>query len=177
VQKENDAMKKLNFKIVILIGLAIALTSAFVLHAQQAAKTSKNQDSNIETYVDLLRSDVKAEKVQIISVMMEFSPEQAAIFWPIYQSYDADLTKLGDQKIAIIKDYAANYDSMTDAKADEIAERSIALVSERNALLKQAYEQVKAKLGAKEAARFLQIEHQLLMIIDLQIASQLPAIQ
>jgi hypothetical protein len=175
-EKENDAMKNMIFKIALVFSLAIALASALVLRAQKGGK-SEDQESNIETYMDLLRSDVKAEKVQIIAVMMQFSPDQAAAFWPIYNSYDADLTKLGDQKIAIIKDYAANYDSMTDAKADELIERSIAIVSERNALLKQAYEQVKAKLGAKEAARFVQVEHQLLLIIDLQIASQLPAIK
>src|SRR5271170_5104900 len=136
-------MKSTMSKIAMLLGLV--LTSAFVSRAQQAA-TSADQDSNIQTYTDLLRSNVKAEKVQIIGVMLQLSPDQAAKFWPIYSSYDTQLTKIGDQKLAIIRDYAANYDSMTDAKADELIEKSIDLASERNALLKQTYELVKAKL-------------------------------
>jgi hypothetical protein len=160
------------------VAIVVCLTLFSTLHARAQAPTKPtDQSQNIETYMDLLRSDVKAQKVQIIGVMMQFSPDQASTFWPIYKEYDISLTKLGDQRLAIIKEYAANYDSLTDAKADDLIERSIALEIDRNALLKQTYEQVKNKLGAKEAARFLQVEHQLLLIIDLQIASELPSIK
>lgn len=161
-------------KLAVLFSLILA--SASILPAQQTAK-SNDKESNIESYMDLLRADVKSEKVQIIGAMMQFTPDEAATFWPIYQSYDADLSKLGDQKLALIKEYADNYDSMTDAKADELVQKNFALVSDRNALLKNCYEQVKSKMGAKTAARFVQVEHQLVMIIDLQIASQLPAVK
>jgi hypothetical protein len=167
-------MKSMMFKIAAL--LSLVLTSTLASRAQQTA-TSADQDSNIQTYTDLLRSDVKTEKVQIIGVMLQLSPEQAAKFWPIYSSYDGQLRAIDDRKLAMIQDYAANYNSMTDAKADELVERSIDLVSQRNTLLKQTYEQVRAGLGAKEAARFIQVENQLLMIIDLQIASQLPSVK
>ena len=155
--------------------LSLVLVVASVSSAQQAPKS--DHESNIQSYIDLIRADVKAEKVQLLGVMMQFTPDEASTFWPIYQSYDADLTKLGDQKVALIREYADNYDSMTDAKADEIVQKSFALVADRNALLKNCYEQVKSKMGAKTAARFVQVEHQLLMIIDLQIASELPAVK
>jgi hypothetical protein len=161
-------------RIAMLFGLIMALVS--VLPAQQATK-SEDQQSNIQSYIDLMRADVKAQKVQILGAMMQFTPNEASTFWPIYNNYDAGLTKLGDQKLALIKDYADNYDSMTDEKADELVQKNFALVSDRNALLKNCYEQVKSKMGAKTAARFVQVEHQLVMIIDLQIASQLPAVK
>jgi len=160
-------------KIALSFSLILALTSS--LFAQKTK--SVDQESNIESYIDLIRADVKAEKVQILGAMMQFSPDEASTFWPIYKTYDADLTKLGDQKLALIKEYADNYDSMTDEKADELVEKTFALVSARNALLKNCYEQVKSKMGAKTAARFVQVEHQLVMIIDLQIASELPAVK
>jgi hypothetical protein len=160
-------------KIALSFSLILALTSS--LFAQKTK--SVDQESNIESYIDLIRADVKAEKVQILGAMMQFSPDEASTFWPIYKTYDADLTKLGDQKLALIKEYADNYDSMTDEKADELVEKNFALVSARNALLKNCYEQVKSKMGAKTAARFVQVEHQLVMIIDLQIASELPAVK
>jgi hypothetical protein len=124
-----------------------------------------------------MRADVKSEKVQVLGAMMQFTPDEASTFWPIYNSYDSDLTKLGDRRLALIREYADNYDSMTDEKADELVQKNFTLVSDRNALLKKCYEQVKSKMGAKNAARFVQVEHQLVMIIDLQIASQLPAVK
>jgi hypothetical protein len=161
-------------KTAMLITLILMLASVVV--AQQTAK-SADQESNIQSYIDLMRADVKAEKVQILSVMMQFSPDEASTFWPIYNSYDTDLSKLGDRKLALIKEYADNYDSLTDDKADELVQKHFILVSDRNALLKNCYEQVKSKMGAKTAARFVQIEHQLVTIIDLQIASRLPAVK
>ena|SRR5260221_7776287 len=161
-------------KLAMLFSLTLAFGS--VVLAQQNAK-SDDQENNIQSYIDLMRADVKAEKVQVLGAMMQFSPDEASAFWPIYKSYDADLTKLGDQKLALIKEYADNYESMTDEKADELVQKSFELVSARNALLKNCYEQVKSKMGAKTAARFVQVEHQLVLIIDLQIASQLPAVK
>ena len=162
------------FKIAVLFSLILAPAS--VVLAQQSAK-SDDQESNIQSYIDLIRADVKAEKVQIVGAMMQFTPDEASTFWPIYKSYDTDLTKLGNQKLALIKEYADRYDSMTDEKADELVQKSFALVSDRNTLLKDCYEKVKSKMGAKTAARFVQVEHQLVMIIDLQISSQLPAVK
>ena len=161
-------------RVVALFTLVLGLAS--VMGAQQAVK-SDDQESNIQSYIDLMRADVKSEKVQVLGAMMQFTPDEASTFWPIYNSYDSDLTKLGDRRLALIREYADNYDSMTDEKADELVQKNFALVSDRNALLKSCYEQVKTKMGAKTAARFVQVEHQLVMIIDLQIASQLPAVK
>lgn len=164
-------------KIMILrIAVLLSLMSApaSLLHGQQPAKPD-DQASNIQSYIDLIKTDVKGEKVEILATMMQFTPDEASAFWPIYQSYDVELTRLRDQEIASIKEYSDNYDSMTDEKADSLVEKSFAVASNRNALLKNSYEQVKSKMGAKTAARFVQVEHQLLMILDLQADSQLPA--
>ena len=107
---------------------------------------------------------------------MLLSAEDAAKFWPIYSEYDAALTKLNDQRVENIKEYARTYNQMTDAKADELMQNAWAYQKQRQELLAKTYEQVKQALGAITAARFAQVEHQLLLIIDLQIASQLPVV-
>jgi hypothetical protein len=47
---------------------------------------------------------------------------------------------------------------------------------QRAELLAKYYGMVKAQLGAITAARFVQVEDQLLLLIDLQIDSQLPVV-
>jgi hypothetical protein len=107
---------------------------------------------------------------------MVLSAQDAAKFWPIYSDYDAQLTKLNDQRVENIKEYARAYDQMTDDKADELIQKSLAYQKERAALLAQTYDKVKQALGAVTAARFAMVEHQLLLIIDLQIDSSLPIV-
>ena len=107
---------------------------------------------------------------------MLLSAEDAKKFWPIYADYDAELKKLNDHRTENIKEYARLYTELTDAKADELIARSLTYQKERAELFAKTYERVKQELGAITAARFAQIEHQLLLIIDLQIASSLPIV-
>ena len=106
--------------------------------------------------------------------MMLLSAADAAKFWPIYSDYDVALAKLNDQRIENIKQYAHSYNDLTDEEADRLIQKSVAFQKERAELLVATYEKVKQALGGVTAARFAQIEHQLLLIIDLQIDSSLP---
>ncbi|MGB2668067.1 MAG: hypothetical protein WAK48_29005 [Candidatus Acidiferrum sp.] len=144
--------------------------------AEAAASLQSDEQKNVQAYIDLLRTDVRQQKAEMMGAVMLLSAQDAAKFWPIYSEYDAQLTKLNDQRVQTIKDYAKNYDLMTDAKADELIQKSIAYQKQRAELLAQTYDKVKQALGAVTAARFAMIEHQLLLIIDLQIASSLPVV-
>jgi hypothetical protein len=134
------------------------------------------QEKNLQEYVTLLRSDVRQQKAEIMGAVMLLDAQDATKFWPIYSDYDAQLTKLNDQRVENIKEYARTYDQMTDEKADELIQKSLAYQKQRAELLAQTYDKVKQALGAVTAARFAQVEHQLLLIIDLQIASSLPIV-
>ena len=102
--------------------------------------------------------------------------KQAALFWPIYEQYAGEQKQLGDQKLAIIQDSTKNLMTMDDVKADELAQRVMALDEHRTALLKKYYEAMKKVLPTVLVVRFLQLDNQVQMLIDLQIASNLPII-
>ena len=142
--------------------------------AQQAGGDAQTQTKNLAEYAELLRSDVRAQKVAIITEVMDFTDEESAAFWPIYRDYDLEMSKLGDERVALIADYARNYDSLTDDMADKLATRAMDLETRRNAAKAKAYDRVKKALSPKRALQFLQVEQQLLQIIDLQISASLP---
>ena len=174
-----------SMKWILAAAIAASLFNAPAVLAQQAKAQpaaqpaqTETQATNIRAYVELLRSDVKTRKTAIMAEIMQFTDEQAAKFWPIYRAYDTELQTLNDQKLAGILEYAKNYnnDSVTDEKADELAKLALELENKRNDLKKKTYEQVREQLGGIVAARFLQVENQMLMVIDLQIASSLPIV-
>ncbi len=144
--------------------------------AQTSASRSADAQKNIQEYIDLLRSDVRQQKAEMMGAVMQLSAADAAKFWPIYSEYDAELTKVNDLRAANIQEYASAYGEMTDAKADELIQKAMAYQKQRSELLAKYYERVKQALGATTAARFVQVESQLLLIIDLQIASSLPIV-
>lgn len=134
------------------------------------------QKKNIQQYIDLLRANVREEKSQIMGAVMQLDVNEAAKFWPIYEEYDGELTTLNNLRSENIQDYARSYTQMTDEKADKLIKTALDYQKQRSELLGKYFERVKQSLGAITAARFLQIEHQLLLIIDLQIASSLPVV-
>lgn len=146
-----------------------------VLPAAQQSGTAAEK-KNIQAYIELIRSDVRQEKSQLMGVVMQLDAADAAKFWPLYSEYDAELTKVNDLRSNNIQEYARTYTQMTDAKADELIKTALDYQRQRSELLGRYFERVKQELGAITAARFVQIEHQLLLIIDLQIASSLPIV-
>jgi hypothetical protein len=155
--------------------LAISLGPA--LRAQEKPSQTDTQEQNIDAYVDLLRHDIQKQRVAITSQLMQLSPEQAATFWPIYNDYAKQLSALGDLRLKGIKEYAANYSSLSDQKATELANMRFDYDQKLLALKKTYFEKFSKALTPKLAARFFQIENQLLDIVDLQVASSLPVIQ
>jgi hypothetical protein len=153
-----------------------AQTKTQQVEGKASASPQSDAEKNVQAYIDLLHGDVRQQKAEFMGSVMLFSAQDAAKFWPIYSDYDAQLAKLNDQRIEIIKEYAQSYNQMTDAKADELIQKSLAYQKQRSELLVQTYDKVKEALGAVTAARFAMVEHQLLLIIDLQIDSSLPVV-
>jgi hypothetical protein len=141
-----------------------------------ASGESDAQKQNMQAYVDLMRKNVRQEKAEIMGAVMVLSADDAAKFWPIYSEYDAELSKLNDQRVENIKEYARVYNEITDEQADGLIQKSLAYQRQRAELLEKTYARIKQAVGAITAARFAQVEHQLLLIIDLQIASSLPVV-
>jgi hypothetical protein len=132
---------------------------------------------NLRAYAELLRADVRAEKVAILTELMQFTDAEDKAFWPIYREYDVELSKVNDERVGLIDEYSRNYTQVSDALADKLALRALELETRRTGVKQKYYDRMKSALSPKTAARFLQVENQLLMVIDLQIAAALPIVK
>lgn len=157
--------------------LLLAVATGVWAQQQKVQDPAESRELNDKAYIRLLRTDLKAKREQVIREAMQLNDQQAAAFWPIYRDYDAEQTKLGDEKLAIVNDYAQNFLTMSNQKADQLAQRVMAVEDQRVALRKKYYELLKKAIPAVLAVRFFQVENQLQLILDLQIASNLPIIE
>ena len=141
------------------------------------ASEKETKTLNLTAYAELLRSDVRVQKIAILTELMGFTEAEDAAFWPIYREYDAEMAKLGDERVALIAEYAANYSALTDAVAEKLAAKALDLEARRQATKAKYYERVKKALSPRTALRYLQVEQQLLLLIDLQISASLPIVK
>jgi hypothetical protein len=147
-----------------------------VLASGGLAVAQEQPEMTVEEFVQLMRTELKKDKVAIIGTAMEFTGDEAASFWPVYKEYEAERDGIADLRLGLIKDYAASYETMTDEKANELAGRALELEGRRFELKKKYYQKLAKEMSPVVAARFLQVENQLNLIIDLELSQSLPLI-
>ena len=129
------------------------------------------------SYLEYLRTDLPEQKREIIAETMELIVEQAEIFWLIYTEYELELSKLSGERLKVIRDYSENYYSLTDEVAARLASKKYELEQKRTDLLWKYYNKFKTELNPIDAAMFYQVESQLIMLIDVQVAGEIPIIK
>jgi hypothetical protein len=156
--------------------LFVVASIALVLLPLQvvAAQTSSTGDVNSE--IEVLRADLAANKVEIIKEAMQFKPQESSVFWPIYKEYQAEVSKLNDERVQLIKSYAEKFSTITDADAKAMAEKAFDLESRRTELKKKYFKKFNEQLPATTVAKFFQLEHRLDLLVNLKLASELPSL-
>jgi hypothetical protein len=127
--------------------------------------------------IQLLRSDVQADKNQIITHTMQFTDSESTAFWPVYRDYSRDQQAIGDERVQLIKDYAQHFDVMDDAKARNMTQRLLNIDSKIVNLRQEYWPRFEKALGAKRAAKFFQVDNRLSLLVNLQLVSEIPLVQ
>ena len=156
--------------------LGAFVLSAAALAAAPAPDHHEGEEQDTEQLIELMRKDVRAEKADIVAKTMELNAEEAALFWPLYKQYEAEGKVLGDERLAIITDYADNIDTLTDEKARDLITRAIALEGKEHSLKERYLKEFLAVLPAKVVARFFQVEARINNLIDLELSTQIPLV-
>lgn len=137
--------------------------------------TAAVAQDDLGQWIELLKQDLTTHKKDVITEEMKtFTPQEAKLFWPIYDAYNKELENFLDARVALIKAYADDYDQMTDAKATNLLNRRLAIQKQRTQLDEEYRKQFATALSPRRLVRFYQIEHQLDLMIELQAVSQIP---
>ena len=131
---------------------------------------------SMDKYVEMLRNDVRTAKVRIITEALEMNSAQSDKFWPIQRAYETELATLQDERIAMIKQYAADYETMNDAKATALMNHALKLQDQRSALLKKYAGKVSKGVSPVIAARYVQVEAFVQSLVDVQVRAEVPLI-
>src|SRR6478735_3784539 len=151
-----------------------ALAAVVIAQGAKPAVATTPREQNLKAYVELLRADLRTQKIALITQLMHFTDAEDQAFWPIYRQYETDLAKLNDQQLQGIETYSKTYASLTDATANDLMTKALDLEAKRVTLKQKYFSQLKAAMSPKTAARALQVENQILLLLDLQVASSLP---
>jgi hypothetical protein len=129
----NSQGKRMNGKNLLFIGVLvlISLSAGNGAFAQNPGSQSAKQDAapgksavsgysqaEIDQDIALLRKDLRSEKKQVVAANMNLSDTEAEKFWPVYDQYAADLSRINDKKAELIKGYWQNFQAMDGDQAE-----------------------------------------------------------
>ena len=127
--------------------------------------------------IQLLRQDIRSKKKQLIAANLTLTDAEATKFWPLYDQYTSELVQINNEKYAVIKDYASNWGTMTDAQALSLTKRWMEVEGKVAALRAKYLPIVNGVLPGTKTATFFQFDRRIQMMVDLQLSSQIPLVQ
>ena len=153
--------------------LTISITAA---NSKAFAQRETATGVEVERDLALMRRDLRADKKKLIALNLPLTDVEATKFWPVYDQYVEEMRKLNDEFYEVIRDYAANQKTLTDAQASSLINRW-AGIQVRQAQLRQKYIPIIEKvIPGRKAALFFQIDRRLYALMDLQVSSQIPLV-
>ena len=126
--------------------------------------------------LELLRTDVRAEKLVIMQRNFILPREEAEVFWPIYREYELELSHIWDARLKLIEEYIRNESNMTDEKAAELVERALDLDDRMTKLRRRYFRKFKRAVSATVAARFFQLDRRINSLVEIQLIERIPLI-
>jgi hypothetical protein len=99
---------------------------------------------------------------------------EAVKFWAVYNRYSSDMRQINDEKYRLIRQYGDEWSTMNDEQALIYIRRWLEVDDQAHQLRSKYVMDVSQALPGKKAATFFQLDRRISMMIDLQLASQLP---
>ena len=158
--------------------VAVALlVGSMLLNAGVLFAEGPTKEAAVDQEIKLLRQDLRMEKKKIVAANMQLTEAEAIKFWPVYDAYTLETIKLNDTLQGLIKEYAQNYETLTDEKAASLTKRTLDLDDAATKLRFKYVPLFNKTMSAKKTARFMQIDRRLGLLVNIQVASGLPLVQ
>jgi hypothetical protein len=154
--------------------LCALLSPTLGLAADQAIVNEKFAD--LEPAIQMLRSEVGQDRREIVKGAMLLTQSESAIFWPLYDQYRGEMHALGDRRLRLISDFAANRNAMSEEQAEQLTKDALSIEKDKVSVKESYVKKMSKVLSARTVGRFFQIDGKLDAAVDAQLAARVPLI-
>ena len=130
--------------------MVLSLVMAFAFPALAEEKPA----DDLQALVEKMRNDKKV----FFEEKMKLTESEAKAFWPVYESYQDELFKIGDRLIEGIKTYADNYGHISDEDSKKLRMEYLAILFDTLRLQESYLPKFEAVLPEKKVARWFRLE-------------------
>ena len=126
--------------------------------------------------METLREEAKADKKALTAENLKLTDAESKAFWPLYESFQKDISKINERRSNLVKDYAKDYRerSLTDQKAKQIISTYLAIEEDLLKLTKSYLEKLSGVIPDKKLMTYWQMENKIQSIIRFDCAINIP---
>jgi len=140
-------------------------------------KSASAEPVNVDQALSKFRNEMQSVRADLVAKGLTLSADQAAKFWPLFEQYQKEQNEIIDGQIKAVKQYADSYDKMDDKEVQSLAERWFKLQKDRIDLRRDYFKKISKAVSPKTAARFVQVEDRIDMLLNLQLAANIPMLK
>jgi len=173
-------MNRIMLAVAVIAGMHLCGSSRALAQDISAPSTNtvaRSSDELANQRMAMVRKQIESVRKQLVAANLTLTDAEATKFWPVYEQYSTELSKITEAKTTLIKEYGDDYGTLTDEQADGLVRRWLDTDIAALELHRKYLPIFRKVLGGKTTAAFFQVEHRINMMIDLQLTSQLPLVQ
>jgi len=104
------------------------------------------------------REEVETMKIGFLTQRLDLEPDEAKVFWPVYNKYQGELEILRKSRRENLGNARANFDEMTEKEVEKAVDSELGFRQSELDLLKKYHGQFKQVLHIKKVAKLYKAE-------------------
>jgi len=109
------------------------------------------------------KEDIESMRIAFITTKLNLTPDEAKVFWPVYNQYSDKLQEVRKKRREDIKDTKQNFDTMSDKDVEASIDNNFSLRQKELDIQKEFNEKFKKVLPMKKVAKLYAAEEQFKM--------------
>jgi hypothetical protein len=150
--------------------IVMTVLGLFMSLGAMSAFSQEKASDNMQIVIEKIRADKKL----LVAENMQLTEAEANAFWPVYKQYQDELFLLRTRTVKLIKDYAAAYETMSNATAKKLLEEYMAIEALGPKLRNAYLPKFRKALPEVTVARYYQIENKIQAALVYELAAQIP---
>jgi len=164
-------MKKIRIRGLLIVTVVTAVAALAVPQVPLMAQEGASDN------MEIVREKMRADKKLLVATNMELTEAEGKAFWPIYDEYQKEKSKLTDRTIKVIDEYAANFENLSGEVAKKLVDQNLAIQKDNLKLMESYLPKFRKVLDEKKVARFYQIENKINAVASFEMAKNIPLAQ
>jgi hypothetical protein len=143
--------------------------SALLLVSTRAGGAERATDA-----IEVVRTAYQTDRQAFLAGTLQLTETEGAAFWPLYESYRADIEKIGDGLVKLVLEYGDVYPNVPEERARQMLKDYSALEGKLASKRAWYFKRAGKIISASKALRWAQLENRMDLVLRLQLAGSVP---